>query len=540
MQTRTTKLLKVYWITLPATSFTLNLHHARAMQQTQSVLCGNPDVQEALKYGRFEKANSGPDGSPRLIVTHKGTVYLVDERTRREVASWRMDDALLEQPAWMHSPKGFTTHTIVVVDASGSMRKNDIPGYKSRTEAVYDCLERDLIEPQLRLSQSPGAGSAFLSLIEMGEHASVAFERQEVGEELQVLLRGKKLDYKSGASHGHYISALDSILDLQRNSPLENVEDKIFIVFLSDGAPSDHISYVCSHHISPYTSFHDRRFGLEVGRECRAALQRAVRRECVERVQKMGDLCGRNRLRIATIAFGPPVENYQVLKDMAKELPNGHFSKLGLNAGSLRTAFSSLTSSLTMLRSHTGALSSGLTERCIEKEVADQDEETDWWVYVHSHDHPWAGLNGNAVILKKQRYDRVSEEFVDVPLEHGSEGVAHSRKMFAHGAERFCFRCYEFKKDAESRQERVGPVLVAKESRYEEHLVQSDFHKTFCRVQEKAIALAVAFNRRCGGPDAWKVSYLSPIVYTVREDTYPNGIAYIWCEPKLDGVYEKW
>ena len=148
-------------------------------------------------------------------------------------------------------------------------------------------------------------------------------------------------------------------------------------------------------------------------------------------------------------------------------------------------------------------------------------------------------LSNNAVILKKQRYDLVLEEFVDVVLEHDSEGVAHSRKMFAHGAERICFRCYEFKTDAES-MERVGPVLVAKESKYEEHLDQSDFHKTFCRMQEKAIELAEAFNRRCRGPAAWKVSYLSPVVYTVREDTYPNGVAVIWCEPTLDGVYTKW
>ena len=446
-----------------------------------SFLSSNPDVQEAIKYGRVERANPGPDGCSRRKITHKGVVYIVDEKGE-EVVSWSMDDAT-RKPAWLQAPNGVNTHTIVVVDSSGSMRKNDVPGYKSRTEAVYHCLEKDLLDPQLKVSQSPGAGRALVSLIEMGEDANVVFERREVNEELQVFLSEKKRD--SGKSHGHYLSALDAIIQLQRQNPVETFEEKIFVIFLSDGAPSDHTLYKCEHNISPYERRHDQRFGQRFGRCCRQELQHRVRKECIEKVLKMGDLFGRDRLRIATIAFGPPGEDYKVLEEMSKVLPNGHFSKLGLNAGSLRTAFSSLTSSLTSLRTAAGP-SSGLSQRRIESEVAGQDEGKDWWVYVESQAHHWAGKNGNAVILKKQRYDRVSEEFVDVPLEMGSDGVAHSRKKFSEGAERVCFRCYEFKTgDAES-MERVGVVLVAKESKFEEHLNESDFHKTFCRVQEKA------------------------------------------------------
>ncbi len=44
-----------------------------------------------------------------------------------------------------------SSHMVVVVDHSGSMRKDDVPGYSSRTAAVYDCLARDLVEPQLKL-----------------------------------------------------------------------------------------------------------------------------------------------------------------------------------------------------------------------------------------------------------------------------------------------------------------------------------------------------------------------------------------------------
>jgi hypothetical protein len=498
----------------------------------------NEDVQAALRHGRVQRANPGLDGSRRLKVTHRGTHYIIDEKSHTEITSWRMDDAISE-PAWLQA-RFVDTHTIVVVDESGSMRKSDVPGYKSRTEAVYHCLVKDLLEPQLQISQSTGPGKAVVSLIEMGEHANIVLERNEVNNEVQEHLREKMKNYKSGKKHGNYIRALDAILELLHRSPLETVGEKIFVVFLSDGAPSDHVQGLCEHRRNPYSSHHDSRFGNWAGRECRKLLQQKVRKDCVERVLKMGDLPGRNRLHISTIAFGPADQDYKILEEMSKQLPNGHFSKLGLNAGSLRTAFSSLTSSLTSFRASAGS-SRGLTERRIDKEIAGQDEERDWWVYVWSPNHPWAGADGNAVVLHKQRFDRISEEFVDVPIEIGSHGVARSRKKFAQGAERVCFRCYEFQKvvDAES-MERVGLELVGKESKHVEHLLQADFHKTFCRVQEKARHLAGAFNRRINGPPAWRVEYLIPVVYTMREKTYPDGIARILCEAALQGTFLKW
>ena len=54
------------------------------------------------------------------------------------------------------------------------------------------------------------------------------------------------------------------------------------------------------------------------------------------------------------MAFGDPNQNYQVLQQMGEALPRGSFQKLGLNAGGLRTAFSSLSSSLTTLRNDGG------------------------------------------------------------------------------------------------------------------------------------------------------------------------------------------
>ena len=76
--------------------------------------------------------------------------------------------------------------------------------------------------------------------------------------------------------------------------------------------------------------------------------------QCVNRIKHLGDLFGRDRVFIGTVAFGPPSENYEVLQTMAAALPRNSFQKLGLSGASLKTAFSSLTSSLTTLRTNVG------------------------------------------------------------------------------------------------------------------------------------------------------------------------------------------
>ena len=83
---------------------------------------------------------------------------------------------------------------------------------------------------------------------------------------------------------------------------------------------------------------------------CRTALKTLVQKQCRDRITELGDLFGRDRMAVHTVAFGPPGDDYAVLEEMARVLPRGSFQKLGLSASGLRTAFSSLSSSLTTLR----------------------------------------------------------------------------------------------------------------------------------------------------------------------------------------------
>jgi hypothetical protein len=285
---------------------------------------GERELAEARKYGRFERANPGPDGSARLKITHKGIVYITDATGNQEITSWRIDgkdENLLRE-------KGRALHTVIVVDHSGSMRKDDVPGYESRTCAVYDSLARDFIAPQLQVSETDAAaGDAVVSLIEMRDNAHVAFERCPISQSLLSDIEGRK--HQRAYSHGNYIPALDAVETLLERSA--DLEEQIVFIFLSDGAPSDHVFRECMHGVRVWeqgtgvANGFDRRGrpklktcrASDTGWTCRRLLQEEVERECRERILDWGDIFGRDSFRVHTVAFGPAAEDYKVLRGIS-------------------------------------------------------------------------------------------------------------------------------------------------------------------------------------------------------------------------------
>jgi Mg-chelatase subunit ChlD len=243
------------------------------------------ELAEAFKYGRFERANPGPDGSERLKITHKGVVFITDAEGKQEITSWRLDghDDSLQGP---ERPRG--THTVIVVDHSGSMRKDDVPGYATRTEAVYDCLARDFLAPQLQVSKDAMAGDAVVSLLEMSDEAVVALERQPITEELQTNIARRA--QRRAQSHGNYLPALDAALALLERSIAR--DERIVLIFLSDGAPSDHCFRECMHGVQvwQHAGVFDsagravlKSCGFEAGRYCRRLIKDQIRSECLGR-----------------------------------------------------------------------------------------------------------------------------------------------------------------------------------------------------------------------------------------------------------------
>ena len=127
------------------------------------------------------------------------------ESCRHEVTSWKLEDA----PEYEGVVGGRTelagAHVVFVVDSSGSMRKDDVAGYSTRTDAVYDCLAREFVEPQL----ANGASNMSVSVIEMNDEAEVTLERAPVDGALKRYLVGCRNNY--ARSHGNYLPALDKV-----------------------------------------------------------------------------------------------------------------------------------------------------------------------------------------------------------------------------------------------------------------------------------------------------------------------------------------
>ena len=282
-------------------------------------------------------------------------MYITDDTCRHEVTSWRLDDnaAMAEAPEHI-APAGFTSHVVLLVDSSGSMRRDDVPGYESRTDAVYSCLRREFLAPQLAAAGRGRLGQAVVSLITMNDQPTVRFQRVPVDEALDDRLSA--LSCIAGRSHGNYLPALEAIKDLLQADKHQDVQ--IVVMFLSDGAPSDHGKFNCKHGVPVWSdtgAFVNGRnelvsCGLDV-RECRQEVKAEVGRQCCQAVRDLGDTFGRDRFSLHTVGFGPATEEFQVLADMAAMLPRpSSFQKLGLAANRLSTVFSSLSSTLTTMR----------------------------------------------------------------------------------------------------------------------------------------------------------------------------------------------
>ncbi|KXZ55302.1 hypothetical protein GPECTOR_3g437 [Gonium pectorale] len=466
-----------------------------------------------------------------------------------------MSDAIEAAPAPLGGIVGVgTSHVVVIVDHSGSMRKDDVPGYTSRTAAVYDCLARDLVEPQTKLG---GLGKMEVSIIEMSDDAEVARERSAADTALLSYLKGCTSRY--ARSHGNYLPALDAALELLKGDAAHG--NQLFLIFLSDGAPSDHVDMQCAHGYSVWQ--HDPRGGMYKGKPrlrscplsgaCRAAIHKSVNDECVKRIQHIGDLLGRDRVHMHAVAFGPPTEDYAVLQSMAKALPRSSFQKLGLSADCLRTAFTSLTSTLTSLRTEAAGTGPGLTlrtdigQRAASRQALEErtilTDADGWDIYVGDN------------CLSKRKFDLNARSFIDAPFTESAlavdlerhypglvqRGIAHAAYKFAEGAERVVFQCTEVVSvDAGATGYSVGPRLVAKDTRHTEHLGCEKFHRTFCRTQGEAEELAQLFNRRLHGGPEWQIRFLPCYVFMLLDSRYPTGQGEILVEEELEGVFTKW
>jgi hypothetical protein len=272
-----------------------------------------------------------------------------------------------------------------------------------------------------------------LSLIIMSTDSLILLDRVPVDDTL--CSRFEELGRTSGRSHGHYVPALKQLRTLLRPDIARRVHPVVF--FISDGAPSDHNDRECKHGVKvwqPCPVAQQQGLRHRSGRlvlqtcttpaSCRQYAKKQTVVECCDIVEELGGMFGEDRITVNTVAFGEPSLDYDVLQQMARVVQRGNFQKLGLGIHRLRSALSTLSSSITTILTTGGG--GGLTlreSRPMETKESFHAPVTrvthrEWDVYTMG-DRTYG-------IDSKQAYDWRKQKFVDVPLSD-SAAAARSR-----------------------------------------------------------------------------------------------------------------
>lgn len=82
-------------------------------------------------------------------------------------------------------------------------------------------------------------GATQMTLIEMQDTAHTCFSRQPFSASLLALVK-QHAAYARARSHGNYLPALRAVA--REAATIDTSRTRLFLVFLSDGAPSDHTS----------------------------------------------------------------------------------------------------------------------------------------------------------------------------------------------------------------------------------------------------------------------------------------------------------
>jgi hypothetical protein len=493
-----------------STSLVTVLSSAHGRQRRAEREIHKRDLQAAVKYGVREPAGvCKRTGAPRWKYTFAHVVFITDETSRLEITSWPLpgcgfdvplvavDAATAAAHARAHAAvrarsSMWTSHTVIVVDQSGSMRKIDTEDSCTRSDAVWLTLACTWVSDQL--TSGTAKQTDVVSIIGMNATSTLLVDRHPVNWTLFNTLVGF-LRTAMPASDGNYIPAME----LAETCLLANTHGScaLLLLFLSDGKPSDKpLQGFGSPHSVEHKAMRDEQFSSVAGR--------------------LAARFGR-RLTVGTIGFGPPGEDFSVLRAVASACTlyhsTGIFQKPALTAHSLRMALSSLSSTLTATKTEMTELG-GSTQRVVRdvlREPQSAGNETcvnDSWVTcrVFFTRVAWSAEKKDWVLL---------DNFVSP----GAVTVAMRHNIFGEGAERMVRKFRE----VDASGVFVGPPMVAKESRFVEDLALMDrreFHRVFCETQHQAQVLALEFNKRLAaipGVDSStpRIEFLACSIYVV-------------------------
>ncbi|GFH44195.1 hypothetical protein CTEN210_00669 [Chaetoceros tenuissimus] len=457
----------------------LSTVHSRARRELRDI--SKYDLKSAIKHGCKFRART-VNGERRWMFKYANFTFITDNTCTKEITSYREPVSI--QPAQItkemlqeHHNVKYTiqnsfelvaTHSIIVIDQSGSMRTCDVHGFKSRSDAAYGTLALDFIAEQLYAKGDEIMIDA-VTIIEMNDGGTILYDRVPLDWILFNNLLAQQKDC-APRSHGNYnpcLGLVNSIIieDLARYSSQSIEEDDLplyTVVFLSDGRPSDHLSHEAS-----------------------------IRKQMITEISsKLG-----KKFALLCMGIGSRGTDFEELERMiliAKD--NGaseesQFVHAGLSPAAISNAFSSFATSTTATR--TRLLAGEESVKKVDKEFTMRERG------IASYECPCTRFTKG---IKCFQYDPKMGEYpwrqVSF-LNPSAKFFEMEDHPFGKGAERLAYRFYEATIE-NGQWKRLGKVRVAKESRK----IQKDdegskvkFHFHFCKVQSAAKDFAIEFNK---------------------------------------------
>lgn len=503
------------------------------------------DLQAAVKYGVKERGFPHPrTGAMRWKYTYNDIVYITDATSTVEVTSWALELPISPVPIPSHyqvsyeeakrrlelCPKSITSHTVVLVDMSGSMNKSDMNGHRSRARGVYYNLAECLVAERLNPVHEGFIGNDcaytdVVTLLEMRSEATVVFEREPFSWVLYNRFVALA-ELRDARNHGNYYPSFHEAFRVLKKQYLLNSNCGLALFFFTDGKPSDHCI--------AYSNFPNNLIDLFTT-ECKV----------------YGSV-----LTFTAMCYGSDAKDFDLVQSLVKFAKlQGVKSELSIafkDPLAIETALSKTASSLCETRT----LLSRLNSASLSDREKSEYSKTEYWKektvdslhfhillnssnsYVVRRELEW--LEKNEADGKKYITEWVTKEF----LNPKAAGIAVGKSYFGEGAERIVFAMTEI--DAAMRP--VGIPLVAKLSLYKhqesslEHLRR--WHRTFAKTQIRAKKYAKKFNMNLDNLGVSKliprIDFLDCSIYeSVAEDGAQN---YTWLvEKRLNpSRYIKW
>ena len=393
-----------------------------------------------MKHGEKEPAHPDPrTGAKRWKYKYANVVFITDETSTMEITSYtqpldipeailsrqQIEDHYEAEERLRRQPSLCTSHTVIVVDHSASMKTSDVTDFENRAKAVFGMLAVDFVAKQ-RLSGA-ATDTDVVSLVLMDDWVEVVFEREPMGLVLYNKLVGLHHRVRP-RSHGNFLPSLDQAQKLFRE---DHDGSALCLLFLSDGKPSDNCTGVV-------------RGSYQVAAEAIS-----------ERMSGLATAF-RERLAVVTLGFARPSQDFSVLEAMAMAAreagANAEFHRPELSAVSLGSAIAATVSSLSATKSRISTalppLSGGNSRprpplRQVEKECVGS---SDSWRHAPTTSETGDGWVIYTDGVKRYEYRPLSVRGLEAHpwvvrglFSSRADAIVIRRKAFGEGAERLVF-----------------------------------------------------------------------------------------------------